>query len=85
MPGKVIKSAAAPFSFAAMLADLDLRQVDFIRLLALLGGPVDPGTVNRWARERIPTPAPALAMLRLFALLPEDQRQELLRRAREET
>ena len=74
-----------PVRFAAMLDALDLRQVDFVRLLALLGGPGDLGTVNRWARERIPTPAPALAMLRLFGLLTADLRKELLWRARKET
>ena len=67
--------------FAAELADAGLKQVDFVRLLERLSGAkLGNVTVNRWCKGRDvggPPPA-AVAALRLYAMLDDEARTQLL-------
>ncbi len=65
--------------FRAELAALGLRQIDFVRLLGILSGqPADAGTVNRWAMGRRAVPPLAVAVLALWARLPDAERRQIL-------
>lgn len=68
-----------PAEFRAALESLDLRQVDFQRLLAHLSGqPADAGTINRWAKGRRTVPPLVIAFLALWQRLPEAERRQII-------
>ena len=68
--------------FRAALETAGLRQVDFQRLLAHLSGQrADAGTINRWANGRRAVPPTVVAILALWAMLPETKRRQALDRA----
>jgi DNA-binding transcriptional regulator YiaG len=69
--------------FVELLKRLNLSQAAFARLLAELGEhPPAATTIWRWADGRSRVPTGVGALLRLLEILPEDDRSELLQRAR---
>ncbi len=68
-----------PTEFRATLGELDLRQVEFARLIAHLSGqPLDPGTVNRWAAGRRAVPSTVIAFLNIWTMVPTPKREQIL-------
>ena len=67
-------------SFAQALAAAGIEQRHFRRLVeTLTGTKIDRGTTSRWTRGLHAAPL-AVAVAKLFALLPEEQRNRLLSR-----
>lgn len=69
--------------FRALLEAAELKQIELVRLLRLLGGHGDQVTVNRWTAGRQAPPAAAVAFLAVWPMLAESKRRALLKRAAE--
>lgn len=65
--------------FAQALDDLGLKQRDLARIVGKLSGhTLDYTTVNRWTRGRRGVNPLAVAVVKLFAMLPAKTRQKLM-------
>ena len=81
-PESVYPGSVDHTEFRASLVRLDLRQTDFVRLLAYLGdSKADAVTINRWATGRRAVPSTVAAILRLWEMLPRRKRNQILKDA----